>query len=212
MNAARIRGFLIQKPKPHVVRVTVDDEQREVALGRSYAKTAETIAALDVDLVECLDKDGKLLRALDSEQPDARRSEAAAVPQGLESDPNALMLVHFSNQIHRAYEHATEIAFTKMVEVFDIMSARSESIEQRLERSEAMNRRLLNEQVDMELDRAEEIAEQKGKDGLGEQMFGAFLSGKMGAAGAAAPPPRPPAKTNGAAHKNGAGKPAPKAD
>lgn len=210
MNVARIRGFLIQKPKPHVVRVTVDDEQREVALGRSYAKTAETIAALDADLVECLDKDGKLLRALDSEAPEARRSEAAAVPNGLEADPSALMLVHFSNQIHRAYEHATEIAFTKMVEVFDIMSARSESIEMRLERSEAMNRRLLNEQVDMELDRAEEIAEAKGKDGLGEQMFGAFLSGKMGAPSNGASP-RPPAKTNGA-KTNGAGKHPPKAD
>lgn len=211
MTPQKIRGFLIMKPKPHVVRVTVDDELQEVALGRSYAKTAETIAALDPDLIECLDKDGKLLRALDTESPDARRSDAAPVPPGLEADPQALMLVHFSNQIHRAYEHATEIAFAKMVEVFDIMSARSESIEQRLERSESMNRRLLNEQVEMELDRAEEIADQKGKDGLGEQMFGAFLSGKMGAAGAAAPTPRPPAKTNGS-HKNGAGKPAPKAD
>lgn len=211
MTPQKIRGFLIMKPKPHVVRVTVDDEVREVALGRSYAKTADTIAALDADLIECLDKDGKLLRALDTESPDARRSEAATIPAGLEADPNALMLVHFSNQIHRAYEHATEIAFTKMVEVFDIMSARSESIEQRLERSESQNRRLLLEQVDAELDRAEEIAEGKGKDGLGEQMFGAFLSGKMGAAGAA-PQPRPPAKTNGAHQKNGAGKPAPKAD
>lgn len=211
MNVSRIRGFLIQKPKPHVLRVTVDDDVTEVALGRSYAKTAETIAALDAELIECLDKDGKLLRALDMESPDARRSDAAAVPPGLAADPNALMMVHFANQIHRAYEHATEIAFTKMVEVFDIMSARSESIEQRLERSESQNRRLLLDQVDAELDRAEEIAESKGKEGLGEQMFGAFLSGKMGASGVVAPTPRPPAKANGA-HKNGAGKPAPKAD
>jgi len=210
MNASKIRGFLIQKPKPAKVRVTVDDETQDIALGRSYAKTADTIAALKPDLIECFSAEGALLRAMDADTPEARRSDAAAIPAGLETDPNALMLVHFSNQIHRAYEHATEIAFAKMVEVFDIMSARSESIEARLERSEAQNRKLINEQIDSEFERAEEIADRNENGELGEQMLGAMLSGLNSKGGGAV---KPPVKTNGAGKHTTNGKsPAPKAD
>jgi hypothetical protein len=211
MTPQKIRGFLMQKPRPHTVRVTVDDDEQEVELGKSFARCADTIAALSPDRVACFNAAGVLLRAITSDAPDATRSDAAEIPEGLKGDSNALMVTHFANLLHRAYQFSSEIAFTKMVEVFDINSARAEAIEQRLERAEARERRLINDQIDAELDRAEEIAEGKGKEDLGEQMFGAFLSGKMSGAGAAAPTPRPPAKTNGA-HKNGAGKHAPKAD
>lgn len=198
MNAGAIRGWLLRAPKPALVRVTVDDDVQEVKLNKSYAKTADTIAALEPDLIECLDKDGAVLRAMRADSADARRSEAAAIPPGLESDPQAMMLVHFSNQIHRAYEHATEVAFSKMVEVFDIMSARSESIEQRLERAEAHNRRLINEQVEDAFERAEETAAgATGKEGIGEQILGAFLGGQQ--------MPAPAPVTNGKSNVRGKG-------
>lgn len=208
MNSTKIRGFLIQKPKPHMVRVTVDDEQQEVQLGRSFAKTAETIAALGPDRVECFNSTGVLLRAMSADSEDARRSDAADIPEGLKGDREALMLTHFGNLLHRAYQFSAEIAFTKMVEVFDINNQRAESIEARLERTEAYNRRLINDQIDTEFERAEEIAERKGEGGeLGEQMLGAMLSGLNGKQHAQ---PRPPAKTNGK-HTNGK-TPSPKAD
>ena len=209
MNASRIRGFLLVHPKPTVVRVTVDDDVQEVKLGKSYAKTAETIEALGPDLLECLDAEGKVLRAL-RDGAEARRSDAADIPAGLAADPNALMLTHFANLLHRAYEHSTEIAFNKMVEVTDIMSARSESIEQRLERAEARNRRLVDDQIETELERAEEAAANAaaaagGGSELEQAMMGAFLSGKL-STGAAAPTN---GKTNGKPPTNG--KPASKA-
>lgn len=197
MNVSKIRGFLIQKPKPHKVVVTLDDDEQEVQLGRSYAKTAETIEAMAPDKIQCFNASGVLLRAMSADSEEATRSDAAEVPEVLKADPQAAMLSHFANLLHRAYQFSAEIAFTKMVEVFDINNQRAESIEQRLERTEAYNRRLINEQIDSEFERAEEIAERKGEGGeLGEQMLGAMLSGMHSKA------PRPPVKTNGK-HTNG---------
>lgn len=209
MNVSKIRGFLIQKPKPHTVRVVIDDDEQEVQLGRSYAKTAETIAAMDPQKVQCFNAAGVLLRAISDDQEDAQRSDAAEIPEGLKGDREALMLTHFGNLLHRAYQFSAEIAFTKMVEVFDINNQRAEAIEQRLERTEAYNRKLINDQIDSEFDRAEEIAERKSEGGeLGEQMLGAMLSGMNGRTAA----PRPPAKTNGAGKHTNGKSPAPKAD
>jgi len=181
MNVAKLRGFLLQKPKPHVVRVTGDGEPQEIRPGRSYVKCAETIAAIGGDLLECLDEKGNLLRALRMSDPDLRRSDAAEIPSGISADPNALMLTHLANLVHRAYEHSTEIAFTKMVEIFEKMNERSESIEQRLERTEAQNRRLFNEQAEAEIERAHEQAEQAGANGgdMLNTLASSFLSGQM---------------------------------
>lgn len=222
MKAAAIRGFLLQKPKPHTVRIIVDGDEQEVELSRSYAKTADSIAALEPESVRCYNAAGVLLRAMSTEDEDSRRSDAAAIPEGLKADPQALMLTHFANLLHRAYEHSTEIAFTKMVEVFDVMGARSESIESRLARAEAENKRLVNDVIDSEFDRAEEIAVRaaEGENGLEQQILGAFLSGKMSrsdaaAAVAAASKVKPGvSKTNGARNgaSNGKHPPSPKGD
>ncbi len=181
MNVGRIRGFLLQLPKPSLVRISGDGEPQELKPGKSYAKLADTIAAIGPDLIECLDTDGKVLRACRVSAAEAQRSDAAALPQGLEKDPSALMLTHFANLLHRAYEHSTEIAFTRLVELTERMNDRAESIEQRLERSEASNRRLLQDQVDLAFERAEEVAAKAGEGGqdLVNQMAGAFLSGQM---------------------------------
>jgi hypothetical protein len=181
MSAGRIRGFLLQLPKPHIVRVTGDGEPQELKPGKSYAKLAETIAALNPDLVECLDSSGAVLRATRLGTEDARRSDAAEVPAVLSTDPHAAMLTHFANLLHRAYEHSTEIAFTRMVELVEKMGDRSDSIEQRLERAEARNRALLQDQVDDAFERAaEQAAAAGGESGdLGTQIVGSFINGAM---------------------------------
>ena len=191
MNTGRIRGFLLQLPKPAMVRVTGDGEPQELKPGRSYSKLAETILALAPELIECLDADGKVLRATRMEGAEQRRSDAAEIPDGLKADPNALMLTHFANLLHRAYEHSTEVAFTRLVELTDRMNDRSDSIEQRLERQEATNRKLLQDQVDDALDRAEEAAAKAAEGGenagLGEQLLSSFMGGKAQRAAAGAP-------------------------
>jgi hypothetical protein len=180
--SAKIRGFLLQHPKPTLIRLTSSDrETEELKPGRSFAKLAETIAAIGPDLIECLDNEKHILRALRLGSVDAARSDAAEIPEGIKADPQALMLTHFANLIHRAYEHSTEVAFDKLTEVMERMNERSDSIEQRLERTEATNRRLIQEAVDDAYAHAQEIAnrageEQQGGD-LGSQMFQAFVGG-----------------------------------
>ena len=183
MNHGKIRGFLLQLPKPSLVRITGDGEPQELKPGKSYTKTADTICALGPELIEVLDSDGKVIRAMRTDTEDAQRSDAAAIPAGLTADPGALMLTHFANLLHRAYEHSTEIAFTRLVELTERMNDRSEAIEQRLERTEAANRRLLQDQVDDAFERAQEAAEKAQEGGTGgelvQQMAGAFLSGQL---------------------------------
>jgi len=183
MSAAnRIRGFLLQAPKPQLVRISTNDgEPHELKPGRSYAKCADTIAALDVELIECLDDTGKLLRAMRMSSVEAMRSDAAITPKGLEADPQALMLTHFANLIHRAYEHSTEIAFSKMVELVERIGDRSESIEARLERAEAAHRRAVDDQIDDAFARADELAEQtqSGSGELLQNLASSFMSGQM---------------------------------
>ena len=107
MNPSRIRGFLLQLPKPALVRVTGEGEPQELKPGKSYAKLAETIAALHVDLVECLDAKGMVLRAVRREAEESHRSDAADIPEALKSDPHVAMITHFANLIHRAFELST---------------------------------------------------------------------------------------------------------
>lgn len=180
----KIRGFLLQLPKPALVRVTTGEGETEELKpnGRTYQKLATSIEALDPQLIQCFDSDGKLLRAMRCDDSEARRSDAAAVPAALVSDPETARLTHFANLLHRAYEHSTEVAFTKLAEIVDRMNERSESIEQRLERAEAHNRRLINDQIQDAFDRAAEMAEQAQQQegsGFEQQMQSAFMSGLL---------------------------------
>lgn len=195
MNASRIRGFLIQLPKPsRIVVYTADNDQQEVRPGRSWAKVADTIAALDPIKIELYDGEEKLLRAQRYDDSDSRRSDAAELPEMLRADPHAAMLTHFANLLHRAYEHSTEVAFVRLVEITDRMNERSDAIERRLERTEAQNRQLYQQQIEDAMDRAQEATEAASGQGggLADQMVAAFMGGGGLPAAAAA------------AHKNGA--------
>lgn len=189
MNVAIVRGFLIQKPKPARVRCTADGATKEFGpKGKSWAHTAQTIVALEPELIELLDAQGNLLRAMRGDDamgapmPDADDTDdPPPVNPALRADPNALMLTHFADLLHRAYKHSTETAFTKMVELVDRMNERSTSIEERLERAEAKARRLVDEQVEEAFERAEEVASKSGVEGsdLVQNLAGAFLSGQL---------------------------------
>jgi len=196
----KIRGFLLQHPKPSKVRLTGDGEPQEIRPGKSYIKCAQTIDALGGTLLECLDADGETTRAMRLDEDPQKLSSAAPIPEGLQKDPSALMLMHLANIVSRAYEHSTEIAFIKLVELVEKMNDRADGIEMRLERAEAMNRRMLLEQTDREVELAEERAEQaaNGESGndLGSAIVNSFLGGAMTNGGKVAP-------VNGAAKGKG---------
>lgn len=190
--SAKIRGFLLQKPKPANVRVTGDGEPEVISVGRSYSRLAETIDALNVDLVECLDANGKVLRALRLSSSEPSRSDAPSLPAVLAQDPHAAMLTHFGSLLADAYRHSTEVAFTKMVEVTDSHRSYTEQLEGRLAQLESALRRSNKDLLDAELDRLEELKEKATEGeagGLGEQLVSSFLAGKM----------------NGSSHAKGSG-------
>lgn len=200
-SVGKIRGFLLQHPKPALVRLkSGDGDVEELKPSKSFAKMAETIHALTPDLIECLDSEKHILRAMRLGSVEAQRSDAAELPEGIKADPNALMLTHFANLVHRAYEHSTEVAFAKLTEVMERMNERSDSIEQRLERTEATNRRLIQEAVDDAYAHAQEIASRASEESQGGDLGNQMLQSFIGGAGLG-----PRTKPNGTKPTNGQG-------
>ncbi|HWO12533.1 MAG TPA: hypothetical protein VNN80_23715 [Polyangiaceae bacterium] len=191
-----VRKWLLQNPKPARVRIVRDGEPQEMAVGnQSWMALSRTIVALAPDLIEALTEAGELIRATRPEQ-ELQRSEAAEIPEGLQHDPNALLITHFANLIHRAYESSCEVAFQKLVDITERMNERSESIERRLERAESANRALQQERYEELIERAQEFAENAAGGGDPQQaMFGQMMQGFLGGA-MQGRPPRPP--SNGA--------------
>lgn len=181
MNVRAIRGWLLQQPRPALIRLTTGDgEPQELKPGRSFARTAESIEALNPELIEALDSNGKLLRATNLREPE-HATQAAAVPAELTGDPQAAMLTHFSNLIARAYEHSTDVAFQKLVEVVERIGDRADAIEQRLERAESAWRRAVREQIDDAFDRADEHAERAAEQqgDIGGELVKQFMGGAL---------------------------------
>jgi hypothetical protein len=144
VNQWPVRSWLLQQPKPVKVRLTDSEgEVREIEAGKRPAiRTAESICAIDPVLIEAIGPNGELLRAFRPHGDGNAISDAApAVPPILATDPHAALLSHFANLVHRAYEHSTEVAFEKIVQIVERMEQRSENIEKRLERAEAAYRR-----------------------------------------------------------------------
>jgi len=203
MTPRQIRNWMLQHPKPASLRLVMPDGSvDDVEVRGSFVKLADTIAAKGPELLEArgLAPKRELLRAIKLSEPETTRSDAATVPEEIRADPTALMLTHLANLVHRAYEHSTEIAFGKLIELVERMDARSDAIEQRLERTEAMYRRTLQAQLDDAWERAEAVAEEaaaKIEEAGGDpsqQLMQAFM---QGAAQGGVKPARP----------NGKGKP-----
>ena len=209
MNVGRIRGFLLQSPKPAAVRVSREDGgEPQTLTPRNYAKCAESIAALLPDLVECLDSKGGLIRAMRADGVEANPSDDVELPKALATDPLAAAFMMYGRMLAKAYEHSTEVAFTKMVELADRMNERSDSIERRLERTEGAYRQVQQDRIDDAFERVDEAAEKATEgDPLQSTIMQSFLGGMMQPK--APPPPktdpRPPARARTNGHTNGKG-------
>jgi len=190
VNAWTLRNFLICQPAPVTIRLTKDGDTQEITPGRkSRVKIAETILAVGPELVECLDAKGGLIRALRTDEEPEQSGVSPAVPAVIAQDPHAAMMSHFANLIHRAYEHAADVAFSKLIELVERMETRSEGIEARLERTEAQYRRLQQERIDDLYDRAEEqTAQADPKEQILSSLMAGAMQGKAAAPSSAAPP------------------------
>lgn len=179
-SAWGMRRWLMKHPKPVLLRLTKGQNSDDMPIkkGMSYSRLGETITAKNPDLLEAFDAEGSLLRAV---RPglDAEPSDAPEAPPVLANDPETARLTHFANLLHRAYEHSTTVAFTKMVEIVEQMATREASLESRLVRTESEYRRAQREQLDDAWEQAEAALEQSGTGSSGDlnQLVTQFLGG-----------------------------------
>lgn len=122
----------MRAPRPASLRVFAGDDVHEIKVDgeQNWARLGETIAALDPDRVELYGDSDELLRA--EKRKISRNSSQVAIPGVLSSDPETARLTHFSNLLHRAYEHSTEVAFNRMMDMFQMLTDRHQSTESEL--------------------------------------------------------------------------------
>lgn len=190
LGAWAIRRFLMRQPRADMARLTVRGVATEmkIARGASLAKVGESIAAVAPEVLELFDKDGTLLRAIRPDQEGESTTEQPKPPKGLESDPETMRFTHVASLLAKAYEHATNVAFQKVVDLTERLEQHSEAMESRLERVESLYRKSLYDQLrslqDEALDVIEEHEQKLGEvdpddpDGMVKQMFSAFMQGR----------------------------------
>lgn len=181
MTVQQIRGWLLLQPRANTLRVlTQDDQNQEVSVtsGASWMAIAQSISALDPLRVEAFDKEGKLIRAVrpheeNNERPEGETPAPLVLPPG--SDPQTLMMLHFADLLAGAYRHSTDVAFDRLVSLFEQSNRRSESLERSLERMERVLAKTYAEQL--EAAAAAAAAEPRTDEDTLREMFEGFLSG-----------------------------------
>lgn len=151
MDAQDIRVWCMQHPRPQVIRCTnADGMAQEVIVSGAWTKLADTIHALQPELLEALTAEKQLIRALrpndlteewdgdsaDQQQPQprARRGVApsfANIPITA-ADPETQRFALVASLLADAYRHANEAhdtAFQHLVELVNSNTRRSESVE-----------------------------------------------------------------------------------
>jgi len=158
-----------------LVRIQASGDESEIAVDpdQNWAALAKTIEAMAPDRIELYDADGKLLRA------DARTRERDVMPPGLANDPQAQTLLLFGNLLARAYEHSTDVAFGRMVEV---MQLQTEQMQSALARMQVLEHRYFEAMSDATaLANAPAVvaeAEQSPLEGLASAFLGGMSGGK----------------------------------
>jgi hypothetical protein len=186
MNVEAIRGWLMVPPRPKAVRVSSEgsEPQRiDVPEGSAWINIAKSIGALQPDLVEALTAEGGTIRAmrpaeLGADDDDDEADDGADV---VVQDPESARLIIFARLIASAYEHSTNVAFDKMVQLFEASSRRQESLERSLELTQKILTKTAADQLQQQVDEAAGVTSVGGGTLL-EQMLAAFLQGKAQAA------------------------------
>jgi hypothetical protein len=197
MSAVQIRKFLLRNPRPASLRMkTADDVQlMTIPPAPHWAEIAESVDALAPELIEMLDVGGKIIRAVRSDSFDEtaidEKTERAKTAAKITFDAETERFNLFAHLIAEAYKHSTEVAFGKMVDLFQSVVSISDSKEKALETLYKMLKHAYEENAELTVEAGEK------KDPLLE-LAGAFMGGQAQAAvdiplnkpkPAAAPPP-----------------------
>jgi hypothetical protein len=211
----------MKRPRPAMLRLHLaDDVVQEMARaeGQSWQDMADSIAAMEPLVVEVIDKDGKLLRAIKPQEEDqdgrrVRDNRQVPLPPALHTDPETARICFTADLLHRAYQHATDVsfeqcqkayseAFGRLIDLVERIDSRSTAIETRLERTERAYQRSLQDQIDDAFDRAEEAgaaaAAASTEGDFETMMVKSFMGGMQTGRAEKNKPPQPP-KPNGKA-------------
>lgn len=176
-----IHNWLKRRPVPVRVRVeTISGEVKTVQAppNRRLRNWADTIESLEPLALEALDAQENILRTLkvaelvEGSPPfdPAAPPTPLAMPAVLAQDPNAALLGFFGDLLFRSCA-AQNHAFSRLCDLLERSEARSNQIEERLERTEAAYRaELMANMKNMAQGNAE-------GEGGGDAIIQAFMSG-----------------------------------
>ncbi len=202
MDANDIRCWCMQQPRPALVRCTnVDDVTQEVLVQGAWTKLADTILALQPELLEALTPEKTLIRALrpndlsdewddgQEQEPRARRtrSPTPAASIGIPitaADPETQRFALVASLLADAYKHANQAhdaAFQHLVEIVQGATKRSESVERAKDALHKLEVQRLRQQI---TEAGEEPAGSPEGELTLQSLLGSVLSG-MNAGGAA---------------------------
>lgn len=136
-TAADIRSWLMQTPKPALVRVHLDtgahhDMKCGSAASVGWKKISESIHSLPWDRLEAFEEDGEtLIRAtaqgMDEAEETSNGTAPVSLPAGL--DPESARLTVFAQLLAGAYRHSTDVAFQRLSDLIQAMQRSSEEAE-----------------------------------------------------------------------------------
>ncbi len=192
MNAAKIRSWLIPKPRPSTVRVSTGRKVDMLAVGGvSWLKLALSIEAMQPDLLEALDDNGQVLRACrPSELDDEPEAEAEPVkPPASAYDPETVRWELFAKLLADAYGQSNKTAFERLAQIAEIGARRAEAAQKTAESYERQRRLELEQRIEAF---EEQVATAGGDENLLGQMVKQFFGGQQTAG--------VPTPTNGKGH------------
>jgi len=194
MNVPAIRAWLMLQPRPKTIRVTSEGaspQKIEIDDGTRWVQVAQSLGALQPELIECLALDGSVIRAMRPAELDEEEPEEDDGADVVVQDPESARLIIFARLIAEAYRHSTDVAFDKMIAMFEASVRRGESLEKSLETTNKILMKTAADQIQQQV----EGAPGGGGSSLIEQLISTFVQAK--AQGQAER--GPPAATNGAA-------------
>lgn len=181
MDADLLESWLKKRPRPQVLRIVSEGqtEPREIKLkpGANWRNTVESVIALAPESIEALTNDGQLLRAVQTERLPEQQQENGttkapklAAPTVVANDPETARFVLVAQLIAQAYAHSNDVAFTRMVDLFQAVNDRQAILERSLEHMTKLVRKSAEQQL-------ANIGEADATDQ--NEMLQAFLGGML---------------------------------
>lgn len=178
----RVRRWMIRNPRPASVRVTsVSGEVSDVHIEGTrprWANYAETICQLNPVKLTALGEDESVIRIeeIDGASVTKGTGDGAQVARITHPDPVAAQQMLTAQLIADAYKHATDVAFSKLVELTDRILTRMDQMEERIQRTESAYHAELRARMKMEFEGREEDTGLFGE--IAKEWAGAYRNGK----------------------------------